>query len=56
MNEVTKQCLPVVCNDKGEPIAVVYLNIHRDRVIYMLKSASEDEICALLGAKQESNG
>jgi hypothetical protein len=46
--KVTKSSLPLVLDEKGEPIAVVVFNENRDRVIYLLEKAGEDDIIKLL--------
>ena len=45
---VEKQSLPVVLNDRNEPMAVIVFNENRDRVIYLLEKAGEDDIIKLL--------
>lgn len=45
---VQKVCVPVVLDEKGNPIAIVFLNSNRDRVIYMCEKADEDQIVELL--------
>ena len=44
---VDRQSVPIVIDD-GEPVAIVYLNRNRDRVIYSLEKANEDRIVELL--------
>lgn len=48
MQTVSKQALPVVLNEQGDPIAVIYFSKERERIIYILQKADEDEIIALL--------
>lgn len=47
MRIVEKQVNPVVIED-DEPIAIVHYNKNRDRIIYMLEKAGEDDIIKLL--------
>ena len=54
MQTVEKQAIPIVIDENNNPIAVVYFNKGRDRIIYMLKKANEDEIVALLTPTNES--
>lgn len=49
--KVEKQCIPVVLDEQGEPIAIIFYNKHRDRVIFTTKSADEDEIIDLIECK-----
>lgn len=48
MQTVQKQALPVVIDNNNEPIAIVYFTSTRERVIYMLQKADEEEIIRLL--------
>ena len=45
--EVEKMALPVI-SDNGEPIAIIFFNKNRDRIIYMLQKADEEEIVGLI--------
>ncbi len=45
--EVEKQIIPVV-TENDNPVAIVFFNKNRDRIIYMLKKASEDDIINLI--------
>lgn len=51
MKKVEKQAVPVVLVD-GEPVAIIFYNKNRDRVIYMLSKAGEDEIINLIEDKE----
>ena len=48
MQQVQKQAIPVVINSNNEPIAIIYFNRNRERIIYLLEKAGEDEIISLL--------
>jgi hypothetical protein len=52
MKKVEKQAVPVVIED-DEPIAIVFYNKNRDRIIYMLEEAGEDDIISLI---EDKNG
>jgi hypothetical protein len=51
MRKVEKQVIPVVI-ENDEPIAIVFYNKNRDRIIYMLEKANEDDIINLIEDKQ----
>jgi hypothetical protein len=53
MKKVEKQSIPVVIENE-EPIAIVFYNKNRDRIIYMLEKAGEDDIIDLLETKNEN--
>ncbi len=48
MQTVQKQALPVVISDKGEPVALIYFTQSRDRIIYTMQPATEEELITLL--------
>jgi len=48
MQTVQKQALPVVINDQGDPIALVYFSQQRERIVYILQKADEEQIISLL--------
>ena len=48
---IEKCSVPIVSDDKGEPIALVYFSKNRERVIYTLVKADEDTIVKLLEGK-----
>lgn len=50
-----KQGLPVIMDNNGNPIAVIFFNQSRDRIIYMLNKASEDDIMSLLTMDRAGN-
>ena len=56
MREVQKMALPVVVDEKGELVALIFYNKNRDRIIYTVQRASEDEIIELLESNNKSNG
>jgi hypothetical protein len=47
MNKVEKMALPVVV-ENDEPVAIVFYNKNRDRIIYILEKAGEDDLISLL--------
>lgn len=47
MKKVEKMALPVVV-ENDEPKAVIFYNKNRDRIIYILEKAGEDDLIALL--------
>jgi hypothetical protein len=51
MKHVEKQSIPVVIED-DQPIAIVFFNKNRDRIIYILEKANEDEIIGLIEDKE----
>lgn len=49
ITKVEKQALPVIIDtNTGEPIALIFFSPQRERIIYTLKKADEDEIVELL--------
>jgi len=50
---VIKQGIPVIFNDKGEPVAVIFFSQNRDRIIYMIEKADEEEIISLINTKND---
>ena len=50
--KVEKQSVPVVITD-DEPVAMIFYNKHRDRVIYMLERASEEDLIDLIQDKND---
>jgi len=51
-----KQSLPVLLDKKtGNPIAIIFFNQNRDRIIYTLSKADEEEIVALFNYEQKAN-
>jgi hypothetical protein len=52
MKKVEKQAVPVVV-ENDEPVAIVYYNKNRERIIYILTKADEDEIINLIEDKQK---
>jgi len=54
-NAIEKQALPIILDEQGEPIALLFFNKSRDRIIYTLKKADEDEIIELF-QKQTLDG
>lgn len=52
MQTVQKQVTPVVIDGNNEPVAIVYFTQTRERVIYMLQKADENDIISLLEHKQ----
>jgi len=44
---IERQALPVLMDAKGEPIAIIFFNKSRDRIIYTLTKADEDAIIEL---------
>jgi hypothetical protein len=54
MPTVEKQALPVIIDEKGEPIAVIIFSPSRERLIYMLHKADEEEIISLLSPLSSS--
>lgn len=53
---VQKQAVPVVIDSNNEPVAIVYFTQSRERVIYMLQKADEEEIVQLLAGKTYDDG
>ena len=51
--KVTKTVLPVFVDEHDEPIGIIYNNKHRNREIFMLTKASEDDIIELLECKEK---
>jgi hypothetical protein len=51
MKKVEKMALPVVV-ENDEPKAVIFYNKNRDRIIYILEKAGEDELIELLENKE----
>lgn len=49
--KIEKLNLPVFLNEDGEPIAIIYFTENRERVLFMVNRASEDEIIAVYEAK-----
>lgn len=43
---VEEQVLPVII-ENDDPVAIVFYNKKRDRIIYMLEKANEDDIISL---------
>lgn len=50
--KVEKQSIPVVI-DNDEPIAIIFYNKNRDRIIYRLEKADEESIIDLI---EDKNG
>ena len=49
--KVETQKLPVYFDDNGEPIAILFYKANRDRVLYVVKPADEEEHIALFERK-----
>lgn len=47
MRKIQKQCIPIFLDDDEEPVAFIYFTKHRERVIFVVKKADEDEIISL---------
>lgn len=45
---VEKQAIPVIKDKDNEPVAIIYFSPNRERIIYVLRKADEDEIVTLL--------
>lgn len=50
-----KQGLPVIKDKDNNPIAIIYFNNNRDRIIYMVRKADEDEIVDLFTNKSQNS-
>ena len=49
ITKVEKQALPVIIDtNTGEPIALIFFSPSRERIIYTLKKADEEELVELL--------
>lgn len=49
MNTVEKQAIPVIIDSKtNEPIAIIFYTQNRERIIYTLTKADEEDIMKLL--------
>jgi phosphoribosylformylglycinamidine (FGAM) synthase-like enzyme len=44
---IQKSSIPVIYDENGKALAIILFNENRDRVIYMIEKADEDEIIAL---------
>lgn len=44
MAQVEKCALPVFLNEEGQPIGLIFFSKNRERVIYQVKKANEDQI------------
>lgn len=55
MPKIEKLGVPVIVNDKNEPIALIYFSQDRERIIYLLKKADEDEIINLFNLNNDKN-
>lgn len=52
MNQkIEKQSIPVFLDEDGEPTAIIFYTKNRERVIFLVKKADEDEIIALFEGK-----
>lgn len=49
-----KQSLRIFLDENGEPKAIIFFNKNRDRVIYVLSKADEDQIVDLLENKNKN--
>ncbi len=54
MQTVQKQAVPVIIDPNNEPMAIVYFTQARERVIYMLQKADEEEIIQLLDQSKQA--
>lgn len=53
---IEKQAIPVLLDTKtGEPTAVIFFNQSRERIIYMLHKADEDELVSLFVTESKLN-
>jgi hypothetical protein len=52
MTTIQKQSIPVVMDEKGDPVAIVFYNTNRDRIVYVVEKAGEDDLIELLGNKK----
>jgi len=46
-SKIERQALPVLMDATGEPLAIIFFNKSRDRIIYTLTKADEDAIVEL---------
>ena len=44
---IQKSSVPFIYDETGKALAIILFNENRDRVIYMIEKADEDEIIAL---------
>lgn len=51
---IEKQAIPVIKDKDNEPVAIVYFSQDRERIIYILHKADEDEIVQLLSLSQNT--
>ena len=53
---IERQALPVLMDAKGEPIAIIFFNKNRERIIYTLTKADEDAIIELFQKQTADSG
>lgn len=46
--------IPVILNDKGEPIGIIFYSQSRERIIYLCKKPDEAELIELLECKDKN--
>lgn len=51
MNTIQKANISLFIDDQNEPIGMIYFNKNRERVIYMIDKADEDQITGLFEGK-----
>jgi hypothetical protein len=55
MTTIQKQSIPVIMDEDGNPVAIVFYNKNRDRIVYVVEKAGEDELIELLGKHEQKN-
>lgn len=48
-----KQSIPIFIDEEGEPKAFIFYNKNRDRIIYTVTKAGEDELIEILECKEK---
>lgn len=51
MNTITKASVSIFLDDQQEPCGLIYFNKNRERVIYIVEKADEEQIVSLFEGK-----
>lgn len=51
MNTITKAHISIFLDDQNEPCGLIYFNKNRERVIYLVDKADEEQIVGLFEGK-----
>ncbi len=51
--KIEKQCVPVFIGENNEPKAIIFYNINRERIIYKVTKADEEELIELYESKNK---